>query len=328
LIDLNSHHGTHVLKAGETVSTPLTPEVPYVLCHDDTVTFGKSVGRGGTFVPPVTVRVELGIRPLTPVRSSVALPSIMPPTPPSENKPSPKNSGWYGLHDGDRCSSSPVSGGESDGIVEEVSPPPQCMPPTPLSASFGLISHHSDPFRLSRLCTSWDAIRRIVPTVKPYTDPSPQTDVDGSSSSSPQYESRSPSAEEIPSPFSLVDDPAGSSPCINPPTPPARDGNNPFEDGGVAAAVGRSRASSPMDLSSPAPSMSQSHSDSNAFGHRPVPISSSKSEEVRAESSGVAERVAPVETSSSRTNADQASSDAVPTANMQRIDSVDTKEVL
>ncbi|KDQ58154.1 hypothetical protein JAAARDRAFT_34967 [Jaapia argillacea MUCL 33604] len=59
IIDLNSHHGTHILKPGETVSKPLTPETPSILVDGDIVTFGKTVGRNEDAVRPVTARVQL-----------------------------------------------------------------------------------------------------------------------------------------------------------------------------------------------------------------------------------------------------------------------------
>ncbi|KAF5319714.1 hypothetical protein D9619_008603 [Psilocybe cf. subviscida] len=59
LIDRNSHHGTHVRKASETVSKMIKPETYTLLADGDLVTFGKAVGKGDDAVPPIIARVEL-----------------------------------------------------------------------------------------------------------------------------------------------------------------------------------------------------------------------------------------------------------------------------
>ncbi|KAI0052814.1 hypothetical protein FA95DRAFT_1601510 [Auriscalpium vulgare] len=59
IVDLSSHHGTHVLKQGETVSKMLAPGVPVSLDNGDIITFGKSVGKDDFLVRPVTVHVKL-----------------------------------------------------------------------------------------------------------------------------------------------------------------------------------------------------------------------------------------------------------------------------
>lgn len=59
LVDLCSHHGTQILKPGETVSKKIEPESPAPLSDGDVVTFGKSVGRDVDIVRPVSARVKL-----------------------------------------------------------------------------------------------------------------------------------------------------------------------------------------------------------------------------------------------------------------------------
>jgi len=59
LIDLNSHHGTHVRKSGDIISNSLKPETPLLLSNGDFITFGKSVEKNEECIRPIVVRVEL-----------------------------------------------------------------------------------------------------------------------------------------------------------------------------------------------------------------------------------------------------------------------------
>ncbi|EIW77734.1 hypothetical protein CONPUDRAFT_84117 [Coniophora puteana RWD-64-598 SS2] len=59
LVDLDSRHGTHLLKRGEDISHTIQPGVETALDDGDIVTFGKTVGAGRQMVEPVTVRVKL-----------------------------------------------------------------------------------------------------------------------------------------------------------------------------------------------------------------------------------------------------------------------------
>lgn len=70
ITDLHSHHGTHILRPGELVSTSLRPEVPTVVADGDLITFGKSVGRDAYLVRPVVVRVQLVFGGDAPARAS------------------------------------------------------------------------------------------------------------------------------------------------------------------------------------------------------------------------------------------------------------------
>jgi len=42
ITDLNSHHGTHITRPGETVSKTIEPDSPAVWADGDVLTFGKS----------------------------------------------------------------------------------------------------------------------------------------------------------------------------------------------------------------------------------------------------------------------------------------------
>ncbi|KAJ3563864.1 hypothetical protein NP233_g8661 [Leucocoprinus birnbaumii] len=53
LIDLDSHHGTHIRKPGETSSRMLEPEIPTPLSDGDIITFGKTVGRNEEMIGPL-----------------------------------------------------------------------------------------------------------------------------------------------------------------------------------------------------------------------------------------------------------------------------------
>ncbi|KAI0697988.1 hypothetical protein BC835DRAFT_1336357 [Cytidiella melzeri] len=57
--DMKSHHGTHILRLGETVSRPVPPDVFISLEDGDIITFGKSVGRDETLVRPMIVRIRM-----------------------------------------------------------------------------------------------------------------------------------------------------------------------------------------------------------------------------------------------------------------------------
>ncbi|KAG6839676.1 hypothetical protein C0991_000287 [Blastosporella zonata] len=59
LIDMNSHHGTHIRKPYEPSSRMINPESPTRLFDGDVVTFGKSVGRNNEYVRPVVAHIQL-----------------------------------------------------------------------------------------------------------------------------------------------------------------------------------------------------------------------------------------------------------------------------
>jgi chaperonin cofactor prefoldin len=119
LIDLKSHHGTHVLKPGETVSTALAPERPFPVGSGYTITFGKSVYKDNQRVRPVTAHIQILFETQTPPvydRSFGA-------TSNAGADGQRGSSGRYGMH-GNLLSSpstSPSSSDDSD--IEEITPP-------------------------------------------------------------------------------------------------------------------------------------------------------------------------------------------------------------
>jgi len=124
LIDLSSHHGTHLLKVGHAVPAVLAPEVPTPLGDGDVITFGKSVGKDSDLVRPVSVRVGFLLQPAG--HSEISQPIHI----------TTSNSGRFGvLTDIDSSSSS------SDSEVEEVDPP-EVLPSNPYRAQ---IPSHSFP---------------------------------------------------------------------------------------------------------------------------------------------------------------------------------------
>ncbi|KAL6310277.1 hypothetical protein BKA93DRAFT_755205 [Sparassis latifolia] len=124
IIDLHSHHGTHILRPGDTVSRMIEPESPTVLADGDVLTFGKSVGKDNSLVRPVTVRVKLifGSQPVLAPLDFEATPQ------PMERVSSRFSSRRYGIPLSTDVSSS--SDGESDieEVTEVVSPPSSLLP--------------------------------------------------------------------------------------------------------------------------------------------------------------------------------------------------------
>lgn len=147
LVDLDSHHGTHLLKQGGTVSQRLIPEVPVLLEDGDTVTFGKIVGRDSYVVRPVTVNIRLlhGVAPnlSSPAPIEVPIPPILPPDSPEQFNCTPKSStsGRYGVFGSSPSSSSDSSSSSSqpDSDIEEIERPeeyPDAQPDFSASRSY------------------------------------------------------------------------------------------------------------------------------------------------------------------------------------------------
>ncbi len=193
LIDLGSHHGTHVRKSGETSSRALEHEVPTPLSDGDIITFGKSVGRNEEMVRPVVARVELRYSgPSTTPIKPLVVPDISPST---GNK---SHSGRYGLHS-PSSSSDDVYSVDSDlySDIEEI-PPPAPARSVPVSQP------ESQPKATeSHFGRAIEVLKRLLPpTSIPSvpaipTPPPPQHNV---SSSSPRLEEQSPIHSISPSP--------------------------------------------------------------------------------------------------------------------------------
>ncbi|KAH9850467.1 hypothetical protein C2E23DRAFT_869927 [Lenzites betulinus] len=122
ITDLHSHHGTHIRRAGDLVSTVLKPEVPTVLADGDLITFGKTVGRDCFLVSPVVVRVQLVFGRDASSRAPSPLPRPLTNDDSSQDKASTKpTSGRYGVYPPSPDSSPETSDGDSD--IQEISPP-------------------------------------------------------------------------------------------------------------------------------------------------------------------------------------------------------------
>ena len=131
ITDLRSHHGTHILRPGDLVSTALLPEVPTVLADGDRITFGKSVGRDSYTVKPIVVRIELIFGGDAPLGAPSPPPMLLAADAADEADPKhqscdneydmPSNSGRYGVFLPSPESSQSSSDGDSD--IREISPP-------------------------------------------------------------------------------------------------------------------------------------------------------------------------------------------------------------
>jgi hypothetical protein len=124
IVDLHSHHGTHLLRRDEIVSRPIVPDVPIALQDGDTLTFGKAVGKDPLCVSPVTANVMLiydteavQSPPISqPVISLVDSPSLSaPPIKGKDQAEAPKapNAGRYGLFGPHSPSPSPSPSSQS-----------------------------------------------------------------------------------------------------------------------------------------------------------------------------------------------------------------------
>jgi hypothetical protein len=122
IVDLHSHHGTHLLRRDDIVPRLIVPDVPIALQDGDTLTFGKTVGKEPYLVSPVTANVMLiydteavQSPPISqPVISLVDSPTR--PATPIKDKdyaeaPNPPTAGRYGLLGPHSSPSSPSSPG-------------------------------------------------------------------------------------------------------------------------------------------------------------------------------------------------------------------------
>jgi hypothetical protein len=75
-VDLNSHHGTYLLRRGDVAPRSIVPDVPIALQDGDTLTFGKAVGKEPYSVSPVTANIMLIYDTEIALSPSVAQPVI------------------------------------------------------------------------------------------------------------------------------------------------------------------------------------------------------------------------------------------------------------
>ncbi|KAF8264405.1 hypothetical protein EI94DRAFT_1703269 [Lactarius quietus] len=129
IVDLHSHHGTHLLRRDEIVSRPILPDVPIVLQDGDTLTFGKAVGKEPYSVSPIAANVMLiydtEAAPASPVSPPIISLVDSPPSPSTPIKgkqplaaPKSSSSGRYGLFGphspASQSQSSPAASSEED----------------------------------------------------------------------------------------------------------------------------------------------------------------------------------------------------------------------
>lgn len=173
-MDMNSHHGTHLRKADQTVSKMLSPETATLLCDGDIITFGKSVGKNESVVRPVVARVELlyGSQPDAPVPSMQIKSLVLPDSPSSSVSPkTPKSvaSGRYGIY----IPSSPSEDGSSIYEPMDYSDVEEIASPAPLAAKTASIP-------TSKIARALDAVKKMIPpahssasSLAPYSSPKP-----------------------------------------------------------------------------------------------------------------------------------------------------------
>ncbi|KAI9068546.1 hypothetical protein FKP32DRAFT_1642117 [Trametes sanguinea] len=171
LSDLHSHHGTYIIRQGELAAMVVKPEVPTALLDGDVITFGKSVGRDLSLVPPIVARVQLIVGRDVSNRAPSPLPgSLVNGDPPSPEKLTKSNSGRYGVFPPSPAYSPAPSDGDSD--IQEISrpnsppiPAPSLEDPPPRSNS---VSFQSARLRL--LQSILPPIHQWAPDERPEED--------------------------------------------------------------------------------------------------------------------------------------------------------------
>jgi hypothetical protein len=133
IVDLHSHHGTHLLRRDEIVSRPIVPDVPIALQDGDTLTFGRAVGKESFCVAPVTANVMLIYdtetvlnppisQPVISLVDSPTLPATLIKGKDQAEAPKAPNPGRYGLFGPQSSPSSQSSPGSSDEDFSLVDP--------------------------------------------------------------------------------------------------------------------------------------------------------------------------------------------------------------
>lgn len=170
IIDLDSHHGTHIRKPGETSSKMLASKIPIQLSDGDIITFGKTVGRNEEMVRPIVARVQLlhGGSSTANIES-LLVPGTLADRPYSSRcaPPSPSSS-----------SSDEVYNGQSDvySDCEEISPPSH-VNVTPADVPQAETQSKAE----THLGRAFEVLKRFLPTppvpaVQSQCDASPRSD--------------------------------------------------------------------------------------------------------------------------------------------------------
>lgn len=157
IMDLGSHHGTHIRKKDEILSKMLMPHVATMLSDGDTVTFGKSVAKNEGIVRPVVARVELLHTIETPshIRDGQLKPLVVPEaSSPSDAKPVSRTlSGRFYVPSSGSSAGSDSDVGSSD--IEEVpAPNPKRSGSQPLLG----------PTTVASIGRALDAFKSLIPT--------------------------------------------------------------------------------------------------------------------------------------------------------------------
>ncbi|PPQ99380.1 hypothetical protein CVT24_009210 [Panaeolus cyanescens] len=259
LIDLYSHHGTHIRRSEEKYMKTINPETPTLLHDGDVITFGKTVGKNEEAVRPVTVRVELVYRstPASPssVKSSSASsrlsvsPQLSYATPP---KPS---SGRYGVNASSSSDNESYSSGLYSDVDDVPSSSPAPAPPTEEPAP--LPPHDSQSSIVSpKGKTPFNAVNLLKNLLPPLHPPTPRENLPSVADIMHRYFRPTPPLLNLfDSPKPSRDDKDESQPVgfdasqhdIYEPDPEVR------SLGGDVHSL-RSRSESPMDLASTSPS--------------------------------------------------------------------------
>ena len=178
ITDLKSHHGTHILRPGETVSQMIAADSLHELADGDVVTFGKTVGKEDGVVRPVTARI----------RHLFSIPRLgTPPSPTTALSTSsitaqPSSTGRYGVYSPamDSSGSDSSSDSEMDTIPRMRRVEAQPPLPAPVSLPWNLLrgahahyphamhhinhTHHAHPVgHASNEPTRLSLLRRILP---------------------------------------------------------------------------------------------------------------------------------------------------------------------
>ncbi|OSD02279.1 hypothetical protein PYCCODRAFT_1435613 [Trametes coccinea BRFM310] len=175
LSDLHSHHGTYIIRQGQLTSIVVKPEVPTALLDGDVITFGKSVGRDVSLVPPIVARVQLIVGRDDSNRAYLPLPaSVVNSDPPNPEKLTKSTSGRYGVFPPSPAYSPAPSDRDSD--IQEISRPNSPPVPNP-SVEDAPPSSNSVSFQSVRL----RLLQSILPPIHQWApDEYPDEDRDDS----------------------------------------------------------------------------------------------------------------------------------------------------
>lgn len=220
MTDLKSHHGTYILRPGDSVSRPIAAEVPSVLADGDVLTFGKPVGKDKDMVKPIVARVKLQFS--RDAQSQPVSVQAISATASRESHLQRNVSGRYGIF---QPPSDISSSSESDSEIEEI-PPPYTLPTLQthgyeisprgtniLRAASVIVGHHPSIIR-----------RQLLPSLSIFMTPSPEpfaiADAESLSDVRDMEIESSPEVEVKPLPVAVPLSPPAESPEMELPAVP------------------------------------------------------------------------------------------------------------